>query len=484
MKNNYKLKIICLLCVVTAAFSSCKKNELAKEKGLANNHHNFAFTGHPIYHVLGYGYDVTGRLANAESSTIPVLNIEKFVTENPGLFKKNDDVGDYFQYSYGENAESYSNKLTQKYNLTLDLNLLKKAKLFKAELNASFAKKDSVSSKYIYATVRKMIKQKGMKIFYTTQNLIENYLTEQFKSDLTSLSATDLVKRYGTHVLTDIQLGAKFDVNYEAETNSAKREDAATAGAKITAAKIFNINADLTTNSVDASSNYNQKLYYNSVGGDGTKGLIGELALDNSTVKINIANWQSSCNKDNAALIDIGVDGLMALEDLISDPVKKQQVKAAVEQYIIDRQLVLMPESYVRSAVGVYYSPGLNVWRYEFNIDNIPYLRDGSWQYKQTYFSAYKAQAPGTIPVYEYWAPTTNDCLWDRSGNISSDPYWHFGGVKFYAYATQQPGTVPIYRYYHHRSGRSHFLGADPGRPYPQNEWTNEGVAFYAYPPQ
>lgn len=165
MKNNYKLKIICLLCVVTAAFSSCKKNELAKEKGLANNHHNFAFTGHPIYHVLGYGYDVTGRLANAESSTIPVLNIEKFVTENPGLFRTNDDVNEYFEYSYGDNVESYSRRMTEKYHLVLDLPLLKVPKLFRGELNASFAKKDSVSAKYIYATIRKMIKQRSMKIF-------------------------------------------------------------------------------------------------------------------------------------------------------------------------------------------------------------------------------------------------------------------------------------------------------------------------------
>ncbi|WP_426327160.1 MAC/perforin domain-containing protein [Pedobacter sp. R-06] len=486
MKNNYKLKIICLLCVVTAAFSSCKKNELAKEKGLANNHHNFAFTGHPIYHVLGYGYDVTGRLANAESSTIPVLNIEKFVTENPGLFRTNDDVNEYFEYSYGDNVESYSRRMTEKYHLVLDLPLLKVPKLFRGELNASFAKKDSVSAKYIYATIRKMIKQRSMKIFFTRENLINNYLSEQFKTDLASLSAVDLVKRYGTHVLTNIELGARLDMNYESQTNTSKRESAATAGASISVGKYFNVTADWTTNSVDASSNYNQKLYYNSVGGDGTKGLIGELALDNSTIKVNIANWQSSCTKDNAALINIGTDGdgLIPLEDLVSDPVKKQQVKAAVEQYIIDRQMVLVPEKYIPSPLGVYYSQGLNVWRYEFNIDNIPYLRDGSWQYKQTYFSAFKVQATGTVPVYEYWAPTTNDCLWDRSGNISSDPYWHFGGVKFYAYATQQPGTVPIYRYYHHRSGRSHFLGADPGRPYPQNEWTNEGVVFYAYPPQ
>lgn len=43
-------------------------------------------------------------------------------------------------------------------------------------------------------------------------------------------------------------------------------------------------------------------------------------------------------------MISIGQDGLLSLEDLISDPVKKQQVKAAVEQYIIDRQIKMINE--------------------------------------------------------------------------------------------------------------------------------------------
>ena len=55
MKNNYKLKIICLLCVFTAAFSSCKKNELAEDKGLTGNHKNLAIAGDEKWDLLGYG---------------------------------------------------------------------------------------------------------------------------------------------------------------------------------------------------------------------------------------------------------------------------------------------------------------------------------------------------------------------------------------------------------------------------------------------
>lgn len=333
-----------MLCVFTALFSNCKKSEIAEEKGLTNKHNGLAYAGDKVYDVLGYGYDVTGRVANSESSRLQILDVNKYVSENPGLYLPNDHVQEYFEYSYGENVSSYSNKLTQKYKATLDLGLLKNIRLFKAEISASFARKDSSSSKYVYASIRKMIKQKSMRIFYSSENLINNYLTDQFKSDLLTLSAATLIERYGTHVLTDIELGARLDMNYEAQTNNTKREDAATAGVNITAWKVFNVTGDVATNNVDASSNFNQTLYYNTVGGDGTKGLIGELTLDNSSPKINIGNWQSSCNRDNAALIKIGNDGLIPIEDLISDPAKKAEVKNYLIQYYLDHQIKMIDE--------------------------------------------------------------------------------------------------------------------------------------------
>lgn len=475
MKNNYKLKIICMLCVVTAAFSSCKKSELAEEKKLTNNHNNFAYTGHPKYHFLGYGYDITGRVASAESAKLSVLNVDKFVTENPGLFKQNDDVNDYFEYSYGENAESYSKKLTQKYKLTLDLNFLKVAKLFRGELNASFAKKDSASAKYIYATVRKMIRQRSMKIVSTTENLINNYLTEQFKSDLISLSATALVERYGTHVLTDIELGARLDMNYESQTNNSKREEAATAGANISVGKYFNVTADLATNSVDASSNYNQKLFYNSVGGDGTKSLVGEIALDNSTIKINIGNWQSSCNKDNAALIKIAEDGLIALEDLISDPTKKQQVKVAVEQYILDRQIKL---SYAKLQLYNFYSNQLG---HIFTVDASFSNTNPGWRrIINDPIYVYDSQKPGTVPVYIMQHRTASIYCLTRDNTIDLDIWAPTNYPVFYAYENQATGTFPVHQFYHpNKFGDGYFYDLTLNPTW--NGWIENTTKFYAF---
>ncbi|WP_442588095.1 MAC/perforin domain-containing protein [Pedobacter sp. AW31-3R] len=337
MNNNYKTKVICLLCLFATLFSNCKKSELTEGGSVITNRNGSAYAGDKKYHVLGAGYDVTGRLASSESSRLQVIDVEKYISENPGLYLPNEDVLDYYEFSSGENVSSYSDKLSQVYKATSEFGLLK-IKVFKAEINASFAKKDSASSKYVYSTIRKMIKQKSMKIFFTKDDIINNYLTNTFKSDVATLPATELIKRYGTHVLTDIELGARFDMNYQAQTNSNKREEAAAAGANISMGKIFSLNANVNVNRVEASSNFNQTLYYNSVGGDGTKGLIDEVNLDNSAPKLSISNWQSSCTKDNAALIKIGEDGLIPLEDLIADPVRKQQIKEAILQYYKDNQ--------------------------------------------------------------------------------------------------------------------------------------------------
>lgn len=414
-------------------------------------------------------------MASAESAKVSVLNIDKFVTENPGLFSQNDDVNDYFEYSYGENAESYSKKLTQKYKLTLDLQLFKVVKLFRGELNASFAKKDSASAKYVYATVRKMIRQRTMKIYSTTENLRNNYLTEQFKSDLVSLSATALVERYGTHVLTDIELGARLDMNYESQTNNSKREEAATAGANISVSKFFNVTADLATNSVDASSNYNQKLYYNSVGGDGTKSLVGEIALDNSTIKINIGNWQSSCTKDNAALIKIAEDGLTALEDFISDPVKKQQVKAAVEQYIIDRQIKL---SYAKLQLYNFYSNQLG---HIFTVDASFSNTNPGWRrIINDPMYVYDSQKPGTVPVYIMQHRTRSIYCLTTNNTIDLDQWAPTNYPAFYAYNNQADGAFPIHQFYHPgRPGDGYFydLTLNPVA----NGWIENSTKFYAF---
>jgi len=330
-----------MLCVLTTLFSSCKKNELVEEIGLSNRHNGLAYAGDKKYDILGYGYDITGRFANSQSARLQVIDIEKFVREDGSSFSPNDNVEEFFEYTFGENMSSYSHDLNQKYTATLNLTKI----LFKVELNTSFNSADTFSSKYAFATASKVIRQKSMKLYSTVSNLRTNYLTAKFRFDLADLTPAELVQRYGTHVLTDISLGAKFEVNYKTQTTSSNRKEAVKAGVTLNGLwKTFSLTAEIEAKNEEANSNFDQTLIYRSVGGDGTGSIIGNLALDKSTINLSIANWQSSCKPEFAVLIGIGKDGLIPLQDMIEDPTKKEAVRLYIEHYFEFNQVQIITE--------------------------------------------------------------------------------------------------------------------------------------------
>lgn len=326
--------IIYFLCIFTA-LASCKKSTL-NDAILNQENKSSLNAGHPVYDLLGYGYDVTGRFADSESARMQVLNIEKFVSMEPASLPPNADVSTDYDYYFGENASTYSTGLSQKYNATLGL------KVFGGEVKTSFKDSSYISSKNVYAGASMFIQRKHWKLYSTAENLRNNYLSSNFLADIATLSPKVLVQRYGTHVLTDITLGARFNVNYKSETSNSNRMSSAQVGLKFHGlAKIVGFDGSYDTNTSDTQSNFNEKLYYRTSGGDGTKGLVGDVKLDNTPLTLNIGNWQSSTSESNAVLIRIGQDGFVPLDELISNPAKSAEVKAYIKQYLIDSQFTL-----------------------------------------------------------------------------------------------------------------------------------------------
>ena len=343
MKKNLNLKFLVAAAVIaaTSVVTSCKK-DLVKSPNDQSNPSKLGTqsAGDNKYDLLGFGYDVTGEYASSTSSTYKVIDIDKLVADAPDRYVTDVNVSQYAEYNAGGNAEDYSSSLSQSYSATIGL------KVFGATLKSSFKETSAISSKYSYASASQIIRQKRLKFNAPNDLIRANYLTAQFKSDVSSMTPQQLVAKYGTHVLTDIVLGAKLNVYYRSETSSSNKTTAVSAGMKANGLfKIFSVSADIDYSTSDVNSNYNQTLYYSTVGGDGSKGLFGEISLDNSAPKVNIGNWQSSCTRDNAALIQFGSkDALIALYDLIDDAAKKQAVQAYITQYLIDNQVKVVQE--------------------------------------------------------------------------------------------------------------------------------------------
>jgi len=348
MKNNYKLKIICLLCVVTAAFSSCKKNELAKEKSLTNNHNTLAGFGRDGKNdLLGYGYNVLGEFANASAATLPVIDVDKLQADQSTRIVYDGSTRTDGKLEAGSDAVSYLKKLTTRFSSTFGADFLGMS-LFRATVTGTFNNTDIFSSKNIYSSYNFLVQQKRVKL-NAQRDVLLSYLDPEFLSYIQNQTPEAIVNRYGTHILADIILGGKLDVRYQSETSKSDKTLASSAGVDLHVKKIFNINTGFTNDANYVIENFNQKLHYTTNGGDPTRNLIGDIVLGNSsnpnpTPTINITAWQNSCTLENSVLIDIPNNGLLPIYDFIPDQAKALAVKNYIIQYLTDNQGKLIDE--------------------------------------------------------------------------------------------------------------------------------------------
>lgn len=489
MKKSKKATLFLLLCATVLA--SCKKETNSHtETAVTKIHKGTLSGGDGKWDLLGYGLDVTGNLLDASSvSDAPVFDMKRFETDYLNRIDVNTTTEGSNRYISGLSATEFTKEVNNQLSFDASGNLKVEGsskdtptKTFTGSLSKSTSDFNSFmySSKYSYATWESLNRIKRLRFTGdATIELLNQYLTPEFLNNINTYSAEELVQRYGTHVMLDISLGGSLRFNYsgfiESETDVTKKASTLKAGLGLPILKAFSININGSKTKEEMTKSFNEtrnkdasvKFY----GGTNSGRSVTFDQLGNTSETMNLASWEQSITDKNAALIDVGK--AVYLYNFIADPTKRAQVKAAIEQHIANSQVQELGEA----PVHAYYHRGMNVWRYEFSRTNIAYLNDGNWEYKGDTFYAMKTQVPGSVPIYESYAPSTSDCTWSQ--DRQTNPYWQPGGVKFYAFPSAQPGAIPIYRYYYHYSGRSHFLGTSPARPAPQDGWTVDGIVFY-----
>ncbi|RZK37055.1 MAG: hypothetical protein EOO90_26140 [Pedobacter sp.] len=340
------MKKISLALTLLVAFASCKKNqvpEVAKAElsqdipvGIIGF---IKFTdprpqGSAPYNFIGYGYDITDRYNDERSVRASIIDIPAFVAIYPTRFEIDPSSKAYDVNRSAIDAEDLARKLSNDFTLTSGLgvfrNTIKDAFTYSSHYNP-------LNREYIYGYYSRVIQQKRIKMNY---NLNNYFLSVIFLNDVKVMSAAELVKKYGTHVLTDIRLGAKFNVIYQAVAKGLDREKISGAGLRYAINKGFGIfTADLDPIDLSAlNANQNALIYYEATGGDLSKLTMG------SYIKMpffSIKDWQLTTTEDKAKFISIDKDGLISLEELIADVPKKTEVKEYIRKYILDHQVKL-----------------------------------------------------------------------------------------------------------------------------------------------
>lgn len=286
------------------------------------------------YNALGYGYNVTGEFADANSTALKIIDTDKFKIENPSRISDETVLSQEQKDEYGKDATSFSEMISKKVEATKLLQVYGKTIPFaSAKLN-----NQTFDKSYIYGSYNMIIKLKRFR-YNATAELLSNYLTSNFLNDIEEKTPEQIVQNYGTHVSVDIYTGAKVDMIFQAKTTNHDRERAARIGVRTYLNDVNNNEID----AIEAAKNYEKKLYYKTRGGDQSKAKAGIFNLDKKTPTINFIHWQSTVTKENSVLVDFGDSGLVIIYDLVKDPVKKAKLKFYIDNYLIQNQVTLAP---------------------------------------------------------------------------------------------------------------------------------------------
>lgn len=463
MKKN---RLLLVFLVVSALITGCSKEKLKnsdvvqKEKTKANS------AGDGLNDLLGYGYDVTGEYANSSAAKFAVVDVNRLKADQPSrvewdLSKRQDGI-----LVAGKDAYSYTKGLTAKVSGHAGTGVF-----FKATVSSRYSDSTAFNSNYIYSSFQLMIQQKRVK-FNADIALLKSYLNSAFVADVQNTSAQNIVNKYGTHVLSDIVLGAKLEVLYRSETNKEDRYTASAAGIDVAVKTIFSINTSYSYNSSDTKDNFKHSLHYRTWGGDPSRAILGEVPVGQTTPVINISNWQSSSSVSNAEMINISKDGLILISELIEDPVKKAAVEAYTIKYLNDHNVKLLP-----GPIYEYYNPQINKHAYDIN-PNMNELYPG-WNPNDQLFRAFTNEYGGAVPVYQFSSPRTGDHIYTTNRYPGLSGY-DYNDPLFYAYATRVAGTVPIYEFYN-PGIQDHFYSPDLHAADPFPGWRYNSTPFYAF---
>lgn len=488
-----KTKITCLILAFAAIVSSCKKNESQNsDSGILSKKNSQLSAADGKWDLLGYGVDVTGDLLDASSiSDVSIFDMQRFELDwrsRLDTYATTENTQDYY---IGASALDYVKEASKKKNFKVGVNVPIDTVNLKftgsLERNTSDQNNYSYSTKFSYATYE--VQHRVKRLRFTgdaTMDLLMQYLTPEFVNNIATKSADDLVERYGTHVMMDISIGGRMRFNYSSaiinETNLTKKTKTTKAGLGFLVKKVMGINIDseisndeMTKASTESREKQFKLKFY---GGTNSGRSVTFDQNGNSNETINIASWEQSVTDRNAGLID--VDKAIFLYDFIADPIKKQQVKLAVEKHIKDSQVKLSPQE-----VYEFSTPILN--KHANNLDPNMHLQvaAGGWHPNGQPFKAYPNAYNNSVPVYQVGNPANHDRYLTTDINYIVQNY-NNAGILFYAYAYQAPGTVPIYQFTYPNgiNGPDHFYHPDRNVIAPFPGWRVDGVAFWAFPNQ
>ena len=329
-------KLFLFMSWVMLILSSCADEDIIERNSPSFPQSvNTRSAGDGVYDILGYGYDITGPYLDTKSSRAIVFDTNKLLEK--GLITPYKLEESRFRYSSGKDVIDFTTNMSSSLQMSTP-GILKV--IGGASLNIAFGGNSHYNSDYSFAYCTQQYIDSRYRISEADINVLKTCLTKQFIERLSTYTPEQIVEEYGTHVLKDIYLGAKFEVYYMAKSTSSSKKESINAGLGASLFSLFKMDGKFQYDESLAITNKEQSLYYFTVGGDPAVGVQGSLNPENSP-SIDIGKWMASVKSSTPKFIDVdnNSQSFIPIYELVTDPTKKQTLKAYIDNYIKSKEV-------------------------------------------------------------------------------------------------------------------------------------------------
>ena len=329
-------KLFLFMSWVMLILSSCADEDIIERNSPSFPQSvNTRSAGDGVYDILGYGYDITGPYLDTKSSRAIVFDTNKLLEK--GLITPYKLEESRFRYSSGKDVIDFTTNMSSSLQMSTP-GILKV--IGGASLNIAFGGNSHYNSDYSFAYCTQQYIDSRYRISEADINVLKTCLTKQFIERLSTYTPEQIVEEYGTHVLKDIYLGAKFEVYYMAKSTSSSKKESINAGLGASLFSLFKMDGKFQYDESLAITNKEQSLYYFKIGGAPAVGVQGSLNPENSP-SIDIGKWMASVKSSTPKFIDVdnNSQSFIPIYELVTDPTKKQTLKAYIDNYIKSKEV-------------------------------------------------------------------------------------------------------------------------------------------------
>ena len=286
----------------------------------------------PGVSYMGHGYNVFGEYAKSEhvkSSLFKYDTYRSVVVKDksynvPTAIEYTTVNNSEFTSVYGLNSHEYMNALS------VNVKLEGSYSFFSMSVTNNYNEKYFRSNYRAFCTIQNVIKKWKLTLPYTDIEKLRGMLTDDAKDDIANLSPEALFSKYGTHVITELIIGARADYNTCvtkcAATASIKNNFEVCAEAsfkKKSGSGSFNMVTEQELQSFESNSSQNLKV-------SGGRSEYGSYIFQEG----NYSKWiESIDNIENLTISDFTDHSLLPIWDLCENDARKSQLSSAFDVY-------------------------------------------------------------------------------------------------------------------------------------------------------